>query len=117
MNNDIGRMRCPVCGTPTGARVNKNGIIYLYCPNSHHVRLSREDSRAASAAIRAGTKWHNELIYIYPHERIKDNGSNGTVTSDTARAENTVNGRTDGQPAAVGSNAATNDDEFSFGLI
>ena len=123
MKEDAARMRCSVCGCETGARVNKNGIIYTYCHNSHHTRLSREDSRAAIAAINAGNKWTNGIIHIYPYERKQENGTNtganptGTYTTDNYR-------RTNGQSAAfttaaVRSVAADTDesDDFSFGCI
>ena len=84
MKNNVGHMRGPVCGCQTWVRENKNGILYTYCHNNHHAKLSSEDSRAAMAAINAGRSWNNGVVYLYPEtkqeqqtERI-ENGTNGT---------------------------------------
>lgn len=124
MNNDIGKMRCPVCGTQTGARKNKNGIIYTNCPNGHQAKLNKPDSNAAAAALEAGNAWNNGLVYIYPQqktERKEEHDGNNTTGTNSA----SVNyGRPNGQPAADSTvdNRTTGDsddesDDFSFGLI
>lgn len=129
MNPDIGKMRCPVCGTQAGARKNKNGIIYTNCPNGHQAKLNNPDSHAAAAALEAGQAWNNGLVYIYPtnkEERKEEN--DGTkqfrTTGTDGRAVNY--GRPDGKPAADSTaNNGTDDtsdesddgDEFGFGLI
>ena len=69
MNNDIARMRCPVCGTQTGARINKNGIIYANCPMGHQAKLNKPDSHAAKVALDAGQSWNNGVVYIYPNKQ------------------------------------------------
>ena len=88
MRNNIGHMRCPVCGVQTWVRENKNGVLYTYCHNNHHAKLSSEDSRAAMAAMNAGKSWNNGVVYLYPEnkqeqqtERI-ENGTNGTNTTN-----------------------------------
>ena len=129
MNNDIARMRCPVCGTQTGARINKNGIIYANCQMGHQAKLNKPDSHAAKVALDAGQSWNNGVVYIYPNkqetERKQENdrtndstGTNGTTGNPTG----TNYGRTDGQPATDSATYAGNDDsddgdDFGFGLI
>ena len=137
MNNDFARMRCPICGTTTAARINKNGIIYTYCPNGHHARLSRDDSREATAALKAGKQWNNGIVYIYPEKQQqterkqenerKDNstGTNGTTTATngtTGRNNAGDNyGRTNGQFAADstvdGTSDTESDTDFGFGFV
>lgn len=131
MNNDIARMRCPVCGTQTGARINKNGIIYANCPMGHQAKLNKPDSHAAKVALDAGQSWNNGVVYIYPNkqetERKQENdrtnnptGTNGTIGNNTT---GTNYRRTDGQPTANKSPDTGNDDgdddgdAFGFGLI
>ena len=128
MNSDIGRMRCPVCGTQTGARKNKNGIIYSNCPNGHQAKLNKPDSNAALLALDMGESWNNGLVYIYPEQKTErkqeNDGTNQARTDGTAGAS--VNyGRTDGKPAAnsavdngtAGDDESDDDDAFGFGLI
>ena len=128
MNSDFAKMRCPVCGTQTGARLNKNGIIYIYCPNGHHARLSREDSSEAVRVLKSGQSWNNGIVFIYPEQqknerKLENDGNNGT-TNGTNTSD--YNGRTNGQPAAnsafnSGTSASDGDesdgDDFAFGLI
>ena len=127
MNLDIGHMRCPVCGTQTGARKNKNGIIYTYCPNGHHARLSREDSREAVLALESGKQWNNGVVYIYPQqkqtERKQENDGNNQQS--TTGSNSSINyGRTNREPAAdptvddrTTADSDTESDDFAFGLI
>lgn len=129
MNPDIGKMRCPVCGTQAGARKNKNGIIYTNCPNGHQAKLNKPDSHAATAALEEGQAWNNGLVYIYPtnkEERKQENdGTNQSRTNGTDGA--TVNyGRTNGKPATAStsdnrttdtSDESDDGDGFGFGLI
>lgn len=131
MNNDIGRMRCPVCGTQTGARKNKNGIIYTNCPNGHQSKLNKPDSHEAAAALDSGKAWNNGLVFIYPlekqTERKQENDGNDS-RNDRTSGQCINYGRTDGQSApnsaANNGNTDTNseldesdDDDFGFGLI
>ena len=127
MNADFAKMRCPVCGTQTGARLNKNGIIYIYCPNGHHARLSREDSSAAVEALKNGQCWNNGIVYIYPEQKqterkLENDGNTTNRTNKPDSGDN--NGRTNGQFATdSATNSGTSDgyesdgDDFSFGLI
>ena len=127
MNPDIGKMRCPVCGTQAGARKNKNGIIYTNCPNGHQAKLNKPDSHAAAVALEAGQAWNNGLVYIYPENKTErkteNDGTNQSRTTGTDSAS--VNyGRTDGKPAAIPTTDhrtddtdSESDDDFAFGLI
>lgn len=88
MKNNVGHMRCPVCGCQTWVRENKNGVLYTYCHNNHHAKLSSDDSRAAMAAINAGKSWNNGVVYLYPETKQEqqtertENGTNGTITTN-----------------------------------
>lgn len=99
MKNNIGHMRCPVCGVQTWVRENKNGILYTYCHNNHHAKLSSEDSRAAMAAMNAGKSWNNGVVYLYPEKMFNyqdiqtertENGTNGTNNTN-GNGTNTTN--------------------------
>ena len=99
---DFSRGKCPICGTETIFKVNKNGVLYTFCRNSHHVKLGKYDSKEAIEAIEGGKAWHNGLLHLYPlnhqqHQEMKgaENGNNGTferrATNDTgAGATNTA---------------------------
>ncbi len=121
MNPDIGKMRCPVCGTQAGARLNKNGIIYTNCPNGHQAKLNKPDSHAALVALQAGKSWNNGLIFIYPNERkLENDGTNKPTTGTDSAGVNY--GRPNGQPSTNstvdnGTDTESDDDGFSFGLI
>lgn len=128
MNSDIGRMRCPVCGTQTGARKNKNGIIYSNCPNGHQAKLNKPDSTAALLALDLGESWNNGLVFIYPEQKTERKSENdGTNQSKPNGPTNSgVNyGRTDGKPAAdstadngtAGDDESDDDDTFGFGIL
>ena len=127
MNNDIARMRCPVCGTQTGARINKNGIIYANCPMGHQAKLNKPDSHAAKIALDAGQSWNNGVVFIYPDkqqtERKQENDRTNNSTGTTGTNPTGTNyGRTDGQPSADSATYGGNDDgddgdDFGFGLI
>lgn len=131
MNKDIARMRCPVCGTQTGARKNKNGIIYANCPNSHQTKLNKDDSREVLEALKKGQNWNNGNIFIYSNyqqtERKQENdGTNQSNSTGNGTAGASINyGRNDGQPAAnptvdngtTGDDESDDDDAFGFGLI
>lgn len=101
MGNNIGRMKCAVCGCNTWVRENKNGILYANCTYHHQTKLNGDDSIKAKEALKQGKSWNNGLIFIYPNERTENgtntntNGTSGTV----ARADNYR--RTDGQPATT----------------
>lgn len=109
MKNNVGHMRCPVCGCQTWVRENKNGILYTYCHNNHHAKLSSDDSRAAMSAINAGRSWNNGVVYLYPESKQEQqtertqNGTNGTNTTNGGIATNAETGRrvvgTDPTPA------------------
>ena len=131
MNNDIGRMRCPVCGTQTGARINKNGIIDSNCPMGHQAKLNKPDSQAAKIAIESGQSWNNGIVYIYPNkqqtERTENDRYNSTGTNGTTgnNPTGTNYGRTNGQFAPNDAaysrtdddSNGDDDDDFGFGLI
>lgn len=131
MNNDIARMRCPVCGTQTGARINKNGIIYANCPMGHQAKLNKPDSHAAKIALDAGQSWNNGVVFIYPdkqqterkQENDRTNNSTGTAGTTGNNPTCTNYGRTNGQFATNITADTRNDDgdddgdAFGFGLI
>lgn len=117
MKNNVGHMRCPVCGCQTWVRENKNGILYTYCHNNHHAKLSSDDSRAAMAAINAGRSWNNGVVYLYPETKQEQqtertqNGTNGTITTNGGIATNAETGRRlDGSNTTTGGNTAGGDD-------
>ena len=78
---DFSRGKCPICGTETIFKVNKNGVLYTFCRNSHHVKLGKYDSKEAIEAIEVGKAWHNGLLHLYPlnhqqHEQLKGQEDN-----------------------------------------
>ena len=135
MNNDIARTRCPICGTQTGARINKNGIIYVNCPMGHQAKLNKPDSHAAKIAIEAGQSWNNGVVYIYPNKQQTERTENertkpntGTNGNDGTNRAGVNYGRPNGQCAAVGADISgpiaerdddfeSDDDDFEFGLM
>lgn len=112
MKNNIGRMKCPVCGRNTWVRENKNGVLYTYCASLHHTKLNGEDSKNAKEALKQGKSWNNGLIYIYPNERTENDGNNtntnGTIGTIT-RAD--IDGRPNGQPATPANRGTESDTE------
>lgn len=110
--NNIGRMKCAICGCNTWVRENKNGILYANCHNHHQTKLNGDDSISAKNALKQGKSWNNGLIFIYPNERTENDGNNGTNTNGTngtdTRGENYR--RTDGQPATTTTNGTIGTD-------
>lgn len=93
---DFARMKCPACGCETYIRINKNRILYTYCPFGHHLKLTAQESRQAIPAISAGMAWNNGTIFLYPltmkgHENGTEqqldagrrNNDNGTAVAGT----------------------------------
>lgn len=101
MNEDFTRGKCPICGQSTIFRLNKNGILYTYCINSHHAKLSQTDSKSARMAIEQGKAWNNGIVHLYPltqqqHQDTKgtENGTNTfgrRATDDTGANTSTTN--------------------------
>lgn len=106
---DFSRGKCPVCGQTTTYRTNKNGIIYTFCPNGHHAKLSKVDSWEAGKQLTAGKAWTNGVIHMYPltqeqhqqaqkgeitHARNDDGrwNTNQTGTVDSSTGTNAGNG-------------------------
>lgn len=109
MKNNIGRMKCPVCGHDTWVRENKNGILYTYCSFLHHSKLNGEDSLMAKEALKQGKKWTNGMVFIYPKEREeKENGQS------IARTD--FDGRNDGERSNAGNDRnSESDTEYTAG--
>lgn len=88
---DFSRGKCPICGTETIFKINKNGVLYTFCRNSHHVKLGKYDSREAIESIEQGKAWHNGVMHLYPlnhvqHQEMKgteENGNNGITERRT----------------------------------
>lgn len=84
---DFSRAKCPICGAETIFKINKNGVLYTFCRNSHHVKLGKYDSKEAIEAIEGGKAWHNGVMHLYPlnhvqHQEMKGtekNGNNGII--------------------------------------
>lgn len=123
IKNNIGRMKCAICGCNTWVRQNKNGILYANCHNHHQTKLNGDDSIGAMQALQQGKAWNNGLIFIYPNERT-ENGTNTTNTTGTngTITGNSNNGRTDGQltaPARIGTggtDSRTDSDSDTIGI-
>lgn len=89
MKEDFARMKCPACGTETFIRVNKNRILYTYCPMGHHLKLTAQESRQAIPLLNAGKPWNNGILFLYP--LMKGNQDNGTIKDErfeTGRRDN-----------------------------
>ena len=118
--NNIGRMKCAICGCETWVRENKNGILYSNCHNHHQTKLNGEDSINAKNAIKQGKSWNNGLVFIYPNERA-ENGTNTNRTNGTIAGNPNIR-RTDGQPTApatngtIGTNNTGTDDSDTIGI-
>lgn len=88
---DFARMKCPACGCETYIRINKNRILYTYCPYGHHLKLTAQESRQAIPAISAGMAWNNGTIFLYPLT-TKGKEQNGTEQQLDAGRRNNDNG-------------------------
>ena len=98
--NNIGRMKCAICGCNTWVRENKNGILYANCHNHHQTKLNGADSIGAKDALKQGKSWNNGLVFIYPNERKQENdGTNtGTINGTNGTVAGSANfRRADGQ--------------------
>lgn len=76
MKEDFARMKCPACGAETFIRINKNRILYTYCPMGHHLKLTAQESRQAIPVLTGGKPWNNGILFLYP--LMKGNQGNGT---------------------------------------
>ena len=120
--NNIGRMKCAICGCNTWVRENKNGILYANCHNHHQTKLNGDDSMSAKNALKQGKSWNNGLIFIYPNERTENDGNNtGTTNGTTGTVAGSANfRRADGQhatPARIGTTGTVeSDDSDTIGI-
>lgn len=107
--NNIGRMKCAICGCNSWVRENKNGILYSNCHNHHQTKLNGEDSISAKNALKQGKSWNNGLIFIYPNERTENDGTNTRTDNRTSGTDTrgTDYKRTDGQPTTTTTNGTS----------
>lgn len=91
MKEDFARMKCPACGAETFVRVNKNRILYTYCPMGHHLKLTAQESRQAIPALAGGKPWNNGLIYLYPMNGKGMDNDSGKQRDDAGRRDNDTN--------------------------
>ena len=120
--NNIGRMKCAICGCNTWVRENKNGILYANCHNHHQTKLNGDDSISAKNALEQGKSWNNGLIFIYPNERTENDGNNtGTTNGTTGTVAGSANfRRADGKPATparIGTNESDDSDTIGIGCM
>lgn len=119
MNPNFAKGACPICGEMADWRINKNGIVYSYCPNSHLIKLGRKDSTAVKDAISAGNREY-KTTKIYLKGINNDRTEQSTGTNQPTNAGNVNYGRPNGKPATIGTNATNspaNDDSDFLGDI
>lgn len=96
---DFSRAKCPICGVEIIFKINKNGVLYTFCRNSHHVKLGKYDSKEAIEAIEGGKAWHSGVMHLYPlnhqqHQEMKGRAENVQhgIERRTTNEEGTSNG-------------------------
>lgn len=102
-----GLIKCPVCGAEgQELRINKNRKLYVYCDHGCALRFNSAQSRHWLAELAAGRPIIEQNLRILPlkttistHQHIEKTQQKGAIENDGRR--NTVNGRPDGQSAAV----------------
>ena len=112
MNPNFAKGPCPVCGETAEWRVNKNGIVYSYCPNNHLIKLGRKDSTAIKDALKAGNReYRTNKIYLKGLENDRTEQPN---RNDQPGAG--INyGRPNGQPTAPATNTRNEPDNDDAG--
>lgn len=103
-NQVIGTIYCPLCGSESEVKLNKNQKAYSYCPCNHQIHFNTLDSRKVRACMARNESMKIGTIVINPlkkQEKIENEGRNQLGTNertDTSR---------DAGPGGIGTNERT----------
>ena len=84
-NQVIGTIYCPLCGSESDVKLNKNQKAYSYCPCNHQIHFNTLDSRKVRACMARNESVKIGTININPlkkQEKIENEGRNQISTSN-----------------------------------